>query len=318
MPIYTADELISTVRLRFKLPTEDVNADGYTDADIITFLNEEMYTEIIPEVMEYREEYFAVTTRTTLTPSISEYRIPDRAMGQKLRNIEYVDSNGSVSPMGRIGREDKVFFDQTTAVYRDVYFEGNHVVFPTTNAGGSIDFSFFFRPGELVLQADCRIIATVNTSTGAVTVTTAVPSTWTASNKFDLHSPKSGAEIKTWSNTASVVSGVDLTFTASDIDGSKVGYKAVEVGDYLCLEDKAALPGLPKELHPALAQAAVVTLAESEGDTEGAKLHRTKFQRMMSQKRVLIDNRLEGSPQKCVNRRSIWHVGRGTGYRTFG
>ena len=73
---------------------------------------------------------------------------------------------------------------------------------------------------------------------------------------YYIHSPNSGSEIKAFDITASAASGTDITFTATDIDGSTFGSYAAAAGDYVCLAGECALPFLPYEMHPLVAIAA--------------------------------------------------------------
>ena len=118
--------------------------------------------------------------------------------------------------------------------------------------------SYFFRPGDLVTSSNYRIVEGVNLTTKTLTLNSNVLATWTTGKKYDVHSAESGAEIKLWSASVTTASAKTLIFTDA-IDGSREGTAAVEVGDYVTLENEAAIPALPRELHPALAQAAART-----------------------------------------------------------
>lgn len=303
---YTADELIAIVRRRAFLP--DTNSLGTQDADILAALNEEMLTELVPLVIRVREEYFVVRERVAATATDGRHRINGRAIGVKLRDVAYV-GNGSTTarvPLTYIHPEEDPGDLSTSTGYPGGFFiEGNNVVLsPNLGAGtnGLLELPFFFRPGELVLQSAVRKITAVNTTLKRVTVASS-PSTWTTSDKFDIHSGKSGAEIHLWDLTpdGSPASTTTVTFNEA-IDGSSFGTFTAEVGDYLCLAEQAALPGLPRELHPILAQAVVVQLVESLGDVEMFQIQERRLETMKRDILPIIENRVEGRPRKIVGR----------------
>ena len=126
------------------------------------------------------------------------------------------------------------------------------------------------------MSTECRRVTSVNTTTKTVGTDTNLPTGWTTVNTFDIHSSKSGAEIKIWEASASAVGGSGtldkVTFSAA-IDGSTFGTTAVEVGDWICLTGEAALPALPVDMHPLLVRAGAARIAEARGDFEGLKAY---------------------------------------------
>ena len=128
--------------------------------------------------------------------------------------------------------------------------------------------SFYFAPGDLVLQANVAKVTDV--SGGLVTIDT-VPTGWVAGETdYDIHSPDSGAEIRCWEKSATLNTGTKVfTFTSTDVDGSNVGDDPVEEGDYVCLTNEAALPGVPRELHATVGKLVAANILEDEGDIEG-------------------------------------------------
>lgn len=305
---YSTDELIEEVRNRGSLG--DNNAKGFLDADIIRYLNAEMYNELVPRVLKVREEYFVVRQRKTVAARV---RIDPRAIGNRLRELVHIDTDGMRSNLPRIDPSQFYYFNQDlNEAISGFSFEGNHVipVPPEADLSGEYEMSWFFRPGQLVLIAEGREVASI-TDANTVEVTSAIPASFAVGVKVDVHSGFSGAEIKTWSNVlAAGTTSTTVNFT-DNIDGSVGGTTAVEVGDYVVLENEAVIPGLPRELHPILAQAATARILEADGDEVGVKLATAELNRMLLNMNYLIDDRIEGQAQKIVNRGSLLWKGRG-------
>lgn len=262
---YLAEDIIQVVRDR--VVTGSAATEGTQDEDILRIINDEALGRICNAVMHVREEYYVNTIRQTITAGTVRYRIPHRAMQGKIRDLFYLDSGGNrykLLPIPREFRAGNISSASAETVPSGYYFEGNHIVLhPDTSTGlsGTLEISYHFRPGELVLSTGARQVASINS--GVVVLNDDVPSTWTTWVTYDIHSPHSGAEIKAWDLTASVVSGSQITFSSTSTDGTGFGTLAVEVGDWVCLAEEAALPGLPREWHPVLAQAATAAILET-------------------------------------------------------
>ena len=301
---YTADELIQLVRDEARIP--DTAATGNADSDILNRINETLTSYIYGLVMEVKEEYFLRTIRQNLSSTEERYKIPARAMYQKLRDLKWAESEtGGYSALAHmnIGDLDQEYAGLDTATRPSAFYvEGNHVhLWPDlSGATGFLDMSFYFAPGDLVLQANVAKVTVVNG--GTITID-AAPSTFpTGETLYDIHSPDSGAEIRTWEKAATR-SGTTMTFTATDVDGSAVGEDPVEVGDYVCLTNEAALPGVPRELHPTVAKVAAANLLEDEGDTQGFQAKTALSDReLFGYKKSMgalgrMENRVEAKPR---------------------
>lgn len=262
---YLADDLIQVVRDR--VVTGNASTEGTQDEDILRIINDEAIDRLYGAVLHSREEFYVKTVRVAVTPGTVRVRIPHRAMHGKVRDLFWLDANGSRYELLPCPREyrARISATATAATYPSgFYFEGNHIVLHPDNStalAGTLEMSYFFRPGELVLSTNARQVVTV--ASGVLTLNDDVPSDWTTGLTYDIHSNFSGAEVKAWDLTASTVSASQITFASTDTDGSTFGTLAVAVGDWICKAEEAALPGLPKEWHPALAQAAVAAILET-------------------------------------------------------
>jgi len=293
MNIYTSDQLIAAARTRAGLP--DTTALGSDDATFLAFLTEEMWTRFVPGLLRINEDYFAAEERIAIDGGRSQYRLPKRAIGQRLRDWKIVDSAGEDT--GIIG------VDRARVV-------GNYIVLksPEDLTGNLLEMSFFMRPGQLLLATDCRTIVGLDASTGIVTLSDDAP--WTTGQLLDIHSPESGAEVKAWDVASTDVSGPTVTCNPEALDGTTFGFKDVEIGDYVVPANCAAVPGPPRELHPVLPQAGAVRICLALGSTQHEQAATAELERLLGAALQLVTPRIQNQPRRCINRDSVYFGGR--------
>jgi hypothetical protein len=81
--------------------------------------------------------------------------------------------------------------------------------------------------------------------------------------------------------------------------------RALVAGDYVVEAENAAVPSLPRDMHPILAQAAAARMLESEGDTEMLELARQTLARQLANMNHILESRVVGKPKKITNRNSF-------------
>lgn len=300
---YRASQIIDSIRNLTMLPTQ---TEGTEDSDILRHINEALKVSV-SELVSIREEYYIRREKTAITSKV-RYRIPHRAYLNKLRDIYYWDSSGDRCFLGRIEPELLYRYNDSTASEPVGYFvEGNDIVLVpdiSSSFTGYIEFVYPFRPGDLVLSTTCRQITNVNTSTKTVTFGSDVPSTWGLTDEFDIHSQNSGAEIKLWDLTPSTCSGNQIVFNEA-IDGSVFGTTAPSVGDWVCLAEECAIPGLPRDLIPTLIRATALRLSEAETDGAAFQLHASHLTEEKRRHLKAMENRVESCPIRIKGRRGI-------------
>lgn len=294
---FTSSTLIASVKRRASIPD---NQNLFTDADFLAFANEEIKIGLIPSILRLHEDYYLFTESIPLTEATSTYDIPDRAIGNKLRDVQYEDSNGNVYEMTRIGIQDKPEYlgsHTSTRVYA-FYVENSqiHLMPEITGAvNGSLNMIYYIRPNELVSEDRVATITNIDRNTGIITVDS-VPSGFTTSTPFDFI--KSSAPFTTVgiSVTATAVGATDFTFDTDDIPAR------LAVGDYINLEFETVVPQIPADLHVVLAHRVAARCLEALGDVQGLQAANQKLAEMELNTTNLIDNRVEAAPKKVVNR----------------
>lgn len=304
---YTAEQLIRSIRL--KNPLANVGSTGSTDSDLLLLINEAMYTYLLPKILKQHEEYFTIKERFSIAAN-NAVRIPHRAMYQKLRHLYLVGSSGRtrIDPV----QKERLHETRFTGTFAGYYIEGNEVVLhPVASPGLSeLEMHYFFRPGELVLSTGGFLITEVDYSLNQIVVATTPEAGFQESDLFDIHSGMSGAEIKLFDlNFDTNDPGDTLTF-AVPIDGSLFGTRPVLVGDYLCYAEEAVLPGLPRELHPQIARAVAILMAEGVKDSEAINISGGILKGAMDEVAGVLDQRVEGKPLRLTGRGGILWAGR--------
>lgn len=168
-PYLTSDDLIASVQRKISMP---LSQNLFTAKDILAFANEEMFIAQVPAILEFHEEYFVFKMEVPILPNIQRYPIPTRAIGMKLRDVKWKDTNNNLFDMSRINPEEKAFYQLnigTSETISKYYIEGNDLVLlpalTITNALTLI-FYYFLRPNQLVANARAAVIQSfINTIT---------------------------------------------------------------------------------------------------------------------------------------------------------
>jgi hypothetical protein len=295
-------ELIDSIKRRAFIPTTQ---DTFSTDDFLKIATEEMGSCLVPKIKELHEDFYLTFKDVDLVADTSTYDIPYRASGNKLRDISWVDNDGMVCKLDRIGVEEVPFYQSGGSnAPRYYYVVDNKITFVPdigSTVVGSVRFHHYLSHNTLVQTTRAATITAIDTTTGAVTVSS-VPSNLAANTEMDFIA----------NNTPHKILGYDLiptdvnsstkiiTFSASDLPSS------LAVGDFITTAQETIYPQAPTELHPLLAQYTAIACLESTNDSEGLKNALLKLKKMEDGLKVTMDNRVEGSPQKVVNHRSFF------------
>lgn len=298
--IYTVDNLVNSLKLRGLPPSSQ---QTFTSDGFIQVLSEEMMTNIVPLLDSVSEEYFVTNFDIPFDSNISVYAIPPRAVGGKLRDVVFVDNMNNEVNLPRLRPEDiksRTQFIRYQPAPWGFYLKDNSVVLflgqtPNTQAGYPfLRLKFIRRPNILTAAANTAQITAI---AGNVVTVTAVPTTWTTANIFDI--------IK--GEQAFTSRGDDLPITA--ILGSTITFvslpTSVAIGDWVALANYSPIPQIPVEAHLLLAQYGTAKVLEAMGDMSGMSAALGKAEQMKQQFLMIITPRVEGSVIKLVSRSGI-------------
>lgn len=295
---YSSSTLIESVKRKAMIPATQ---QTFLDADFLAFANEEIDMGIVPHVLTFHAEYFLVTDYVTLTPNTSRYEIPTRAIGGKLRDVSYQDTGGNIFEMSRIKVDDVPSYQNNVIQnsFTLFYIEGNDLVLiPVTGANpiGFLRFSYYLRPNEMVEEDTVAIVTSIDLSTGNITVA-GVPDNITLPDTLDIVQTKPPFSTLARDITATAINTTTdtITFNIADIPTN------LAVGDQIALAGQTITPQIPADLHSMLAQRVAARCLEALGDQQGLSAANAKLTEMEQKTGAIIQDRVEGAPQKIVN-----------------
>ena len=118
--VLTTEKLIASVRRRAMIPDD---TSTFTDDDIIDIMNEELVEQVLSDVMVTNEEHLVYSQDEDTVADNTRYKIPYRAVGNKLRDIAYLDSSDQQYEMSRISLEELSDYSASyTQNGRDVFW----------------------------------------------------------------------------------------------------------------------------------------------------------------------------------------------------
>ena len=173
---------------------------------------------VVPHILMYHEDYFLYTESIDLSTESNRYTIPNRAIGNKLRDICYNDGN-SLHEMTRISVEDiaESYDDFRTNASRAFYIEGDEIVVPASLSTGKLNISYYIRPNSLVSEDDVAYITAINKNNGLVTVDK-YPLKFLNIPAFDITSSKSSFKLVSKELIPNgIANDVNLNFTFGTI-----------------------------------------------------------------------------------------------------
>lgn len=312
-----ASKLIKSVRNRALIPTD---TSVFQDEDILDILNEEVTQGLLSTIMSLNEEHLVdhIDIQIDSTQDLSQgIKIPERAVGNKLREVSYI-REGNVYELSRISLEElsdyRNDFDRYNYNLDLFYVEGDRIKFVSNRV--SADFVrvyFYMMPNDIVIETECAKVNSVLVRQDGFTEITvdSIPDTFVAANglypKYDIVSSKVPNKIVSFSIDVNEFAQETTPILQSN---NKIIMKSenvpsfVERGDYVCLEFNTPFLNMPTEMHSLLAQRASVYILEALGDTEGLRNAMARLQGMENSIQTVLEDRVEGAPQKINPRHS--------------
>lgn len=298
-----ASKLIKSVRNRALIPTD---SSTFQDEDILDILNEEVSQGLLNTIMSLNEEHMVdhVDVPATSTLSSVGIKIPERAVGNKLRDIAYL-RGGNVYEVSRISLEELSDYRNNQEDYNiDLcYVEGDTVKFVTNEIqADTIRLYFYMSPNEIISEDECGKLFSITDNGDDTTTLTleSFPDDFTNLPTMDLVSSKIPNKIINYDITPISVNRNSKTVTINTEDVPV----ALTKGDYICQQFTTPYLNMPSEMHPLLAQRAAVYILEALGDTEGLRNAMTRLEKMETSIQTVLEDRVEGSPQKINPRHS--------------
>jgi hypothetical protein len=299
----TSTQLIEGIKRRASVPESQSTFDT---EDFLEFANEELALALVPQILTLHEDFLLYEEPIALETNESEYEIPYRAIGNKLRDVQFLhDDQGHKSEMTRIGiGESFSEYDvRTETNLKKYYIKNNSVVLNPpvgSNPSGSLLMIYYIKPSQLVSEDRVAIITGINRTSGEITVNE-IPEVFTSTEQYDFYKVNSPHTIlnKDISLTGLNPATNTVTFNPDDIPAK------LKVGDHLSLAEECMIPQIPSDLTPMLEQLVACRILESMGDTQGLQNALIKLAQMEKAAGIIIDNRVDDAPQKIVARHGL-------------
>jgi hypothetical protein len=279
-----------TTRLVAQMTIKGSLPDGrFTDQELMDFAYDALLSDVVPAILDAREDYYVRTLDYTITANQGAYDIPPRSLYSDLREVKIIRGT-KVVDLDRIDLED-VKSTETGTPWA-FYIAGNQVnLYPTPDQTvDTLRVFYCIRPGSFVSTAECARITAISGNDLSVTI----PSGWTTADTFDLIKGRGGFDILDFDLSATGVTGGTITLTNSPPS-------TLIVGDYICLAEQTCLPFVMPEAQVALIQFAVATALESMGDA-GAEVMAKKAESLKTKFQTEIKTRVQGAPKQLGRR----------------
>jgi len=310
----TSDELLASIKLRCATPISQIT---FSDENLLAFAQEEIELKLLPNILAVKEEFYVTLATIPLVDNQSDYEIPYRAVGNKVRSVFYEQSPGTMLSLAHVPIELLNNYTINTFPYQFAGFvlENDHLkLVPKIASGaqGNLLVRYYLRPNSVVKMARGARITSIDRTTGVIEVVNGatgaktVPTNININGQIDFIKGKSTNKTYSFDISAASVNaaGGTITFALSDIPDQLV------VGDWICTAGETVIPQVPPELHVMLAQAVACRILESIGDSQGLQNATAKLQEMEQKLLSVIDSRVESPFRKIVVTNSILIKGR--------
>jgi hypothetical protein len=239
--------------------------------------------------------------RDTLAISAGDYgfRIPERAIGRTLREIQYRNMAGGnlVYDLPRISIEDSYRFTNLgTGTPNGFMIEGDTIrLLPTPSSNGEVVLYTLRKPSNLVQTSRTATVLSVGTNT--ITLSK-VPSNLTIGSKIDITDNKPSYPLVYKDLTITNITGTVLTvsgFTGTALSG-------VDVDDVVSTALETSIVQLPDEAAVVLIHATAVRVLEALSIPDQMQAAENKLQQKIRACREILSPRVEGSVPKVIQR----------------
>lgn len=306
--IKTTDELLDSIKLRTMAPTSQ---NTFTDARLLVLMSQELRSYVVPKIISVREDFFLAYKDVPVTADREQYPIVERAVGNSLKAVTFVDSNGKERPIYRTDVKSIKRFDTTGTPHQFMLMGDNIRVLPAANVDGGFIRQYYFRSSSDLVKTSStsKIISIAKGATTTVyTVNTDISGNVAVDGLIDFQSAKSPFQLWEHDVVVQAITLSTITVNNSEVaDASDVS--RVAVGDYICLAQETNIPQIPVDYHTLLIQRVCVKIYEAINDARKLTLAKADLKEMEHDLFKLIKSRVESQPRKIKNNRMIDAIG---------
>lgn len=295
---YIVDSLLPMLRLLPLMPSVQAL---FTDSDLVNIMNFEMDSKIVPMMDNQAEEYGVYLFDIVYSNSITQYDMPIRAMGGKLRAVSFVDPNSNEVRITRLRVEDIMSNVNATGLAINpalwgFYLQNNKVItyLSSVNGGSSafptLRLRYLRQPNTLVLSSACGEVTGI---AGNIVTVDNAPTTFTTASLYDLisNSPQMFVSYGDDLTATAVVTGTSGTITFTNPVPS-----TLKIGDWVCLAGQSPIPQIPwNPGFQLLLQLSAAKCLEIHGDTQGFNVAMSQASDMKNYFISLLTPRVDGN-----------------------
>lgn len=278
--------LVDDVQERGSLPANDTR---FTSSKILSAATLELREGVAPLLTASRAEYLVYPHAVTVTVNQNNYRMPSRAVGGTLRNVNWLDTASNPKRLRELSMDEVEKIGATTIGGTPFgYFVRNYevVLVPIPNVAGSVQMPYYARPNRLVLPGESTggtitavaaggsyLFTVAFASSGAATAFRAATVGLGGTGLVDIVRATPGFETLVAAATPNgggpnTATTIFVSISSSALDTTNLP----QVGDYLMVAGTAPVPQAPVELHGLLAARAARRLVKAVGDDRYAAL----------------------------------------------
>lgn len=298
---YLTEDLLSSIKLRAMVP---ISQATFQDPDLTLLANEELQLKLVADIMRERENFFLTSQLVSITAGVDTYTMPSRAIGNALKMVSFVDTQGRESKLTLVDVDRRADFTSSMSTASGspptgFWIEGDQVVIlPKPNVtGGSLKIDFYARPNKLVATSACAKITGSSTAAGLTTfnVDTDLTATLLVGSNIDIISMASPFLL--WGVKVPITAITSTTIQVSSANVSdQAGNVEPQLGDYISLTGTANIAQVPQEFHPVLAQMVANRLLWGLGDQNKLNSGIATLKEDRENAIALIKNRVEATP----------------------
>jgi hypothetical protein len=297
----TTDQILKSIRRRAMLPDSD---STFSKEDLLDMISEEVKYFAVPHLLQAKEEFLIDYVDYDVN-NTGIYDIPYRAIGQRLKDVQLINTGDSVTETTRINVDDLPDYKSTYSsdISSNVfYLLDNKIVFPTMVTGNytTVRVYYYLSPNKLVSENEVGIISSIDTNTGTLTLEE-FPEAFSSLGEMDFVAHRNPNKILDYDITPASVNQNTKTvvFDPEDLPDSLV------VGDYLSLAEETIVLQLPEEFQHIIAQRVVVQILEALGDEQNKQSAERRLKQMETSLSELVMNRVDGAIEKIKPRKSL-------------
>lgn len=309
---FDTEDLVSAAKRSEFFP---VSQTTFTDPDdLIAFANEEMLTKIVPAILSVRQDYFLAQSVVQMRSYLNHYALPERAIGNDLKDLFYLPDSGSIDvrysiprrQVHDLGAVSSSFGSSPTAFYLK---SDEVVIAPTPGSISGSDgllYFYFMRPSKLVPTAQCGKITAISSAGGTTTFTVNADLTTLVSSGglIDVLTGRSPFRLPAVDVAITAIAANSIDVATSDVTDES-GTLVARVGDFLCPAQTACIPMIPQEFHPILAELICFRALKALGATQHLQVLASNVKDMMAGAMKLISTRVESEPEVVYDRHGL-------------